>query len=70
MISRDRALFEIKSHGLDYEENLKEFFEELGDVKTLFSSSGSRLARLLSPCPSRLYADAAWPDARKPLVVS
>jgi hypothetical protein len=33
MISRDRALFEIKSHGLDYDENLKEFFEELGDKK-------------------------------------
>jgi len=33
MISRDRALREIKSHGLDFDDNLKEFFEELGDKK-------------------------------------
>ena len=33
MISRDRALREIKTHGLDFEDNLKEFFEELGDKK-------------------------------------
>jgi hypothetical protein len=32
-ITRYRALVEIKSHGLDFEENLKEFFEELGDKK-------------------------------------
>ena len=37
MISRDRALREIKSHGLDFEENLKEFFEELGD-KNIYSA--------------------------------
>jgi hypothetical protein len=32
-ITRHRVLVEIKSHGLDFEENLKEFFEELGDKK-------------------------------------
>lgn len=37
MISRDRALREIKSHGLDFEDNLKEFFEELGD-KNIYSA--------------------------------
>jgi len=37
MISRERALFELKSHGLHFEEDLKDFFKELGD-KNIYSA--------------------------------
>jgi hypothetical protein len=32
-ITRERAISEIKSHGLDYDDNLERFFDDLGDKK-------------------------------------